>query len=406
MVKFERYLNPEIEQKILARFLDKNDEINNYPDLKPEHFVYEQNKVIFERMLKANENSKPFVMRTLCEKPEEKEYLNSLVTKGCFGKVDKDIALLIEESNKYNMLTKADELLIEAEEKDVDVATRLSEISTVDIIQKVDDSPEAMLRELEKKMKNGDSVGIKTGISKIDDSINNLQKGRLYIVGARSGMGKSAFMCSIVENIEKTHNVGIISLEMKTTELKQRIACIRGNIEHWKIEKGRCEKEFDRYADSLMSIKNTIIDDRGGLNRNQVLAKIRQFVKKAKCEVVFIDHIGLVQVDDKGNLAHEIGKVTALLKSIAKELNIPVVCLCQINRASEKDSSKRPKLADLRDSGRIEEDADCVILLYRDGYYEKEPQPVEPCEYIIAKCRNGRRGVIDGTFRGEYMKFE
>lgn len=112
-----------------------------------------------------------------------------------------------------------------------------------------------MLRALEDKMKNGDSIGIKTGINDLDYNINNLQKGRLYIVGARSGMGKSALMCSFAEYMEKSHKVGIISLEMKSTELKQRIACIRGKIPHWKIEKGRCQDEFDKYAESLISVQ-------------------------------------------------------------------------------------------------------------------------------------------------------
>ena len=407
MGDFKIYQNLDSEQVILARFLSKNEDINLYPELKPEHFLFEQNKIIFERMIEANNKGFPFVVRTLCKTDEEKEYLTGLVKMGGFRSVDNYVKQLIEDSDKYNTLIKASDVLKRAEDdRNVDVFSELSEASTRDLTERYDQSNEAMLARLEKKMKHDEKfMGIECGIKLIDENINNFQKGRLYVIGARSGMGKSALMCSMVEYMEKKHKVGIISLEMLASELKQRIACIRGDIIHWKIEKGCCEQEFDKYAESLMSLKNITISDKGGLNRSQVLALVRQMVKRSKCEIVFIDHLGLIQVSEKGNLAHEIGKVTALLKSVAKELDIPVVCLCQINRAVEKDSSKVPHMSDLRDSGRIEEDSDCVILLFREGYYDEKPPKIENVKYIVAKCRNGKRGVIEGVFDAEKMKF-
>lgn len=407
MEDFKIYQNLDAEQVILARFLSRNEDINLYPELKPEHFLFEQNRVLFERMLEANEKALPFVMRNLCKDKSEQEYVSGLVKMGGFRQVDSYVRQLMEDSDKYNTLVKADDIIKRAkEDRKVDVFTELSEASTRDLVERYDQSNEAMLARLEKKMKqDGKFLGIKCGINKLDEIINNFQKGRLYVIGARSGMGKSALMCSMVEYMEKEHRVGIISLEMLASELKQRIACIRGDIIHWKIEKGCCADEFDKYAESLMSLKNIVISDKGGLNRSQVLALIRQMVKKSKCEIVFVDHLGLVQVSEKGNLAHEIGKVTALLKSVAKELDIPVVCLCQINRTVEKDSSKVPHMSDLRDSGRIEEDSDCVILLFREGYYDEKPPKIENVKYIVAKCRNGKRGTIDGVFDAEKMKF-
>lgn len=407
MEKYELYKNLDAEQKILGRFLSRNDEINLYPELRPEHFLYDMNRLIFERMIKANNEGKPFVLRTLALTDDEKNYILSFQKDGVFVKVDGYVKTLIDDSDKYNALVKVDDILKRAEtDKDVDVFTGLSEASTRDLVERYDSSNEAMLKRLEKKMKHDEKfLGIPCGIERLDEIINNFQKGRLYTIGARSGMGKSALMCSMVEYMEKTHKVGIISLEMLASELKQRIACIRGNIDHWKIEKGCCETEFEKYAESLMSIKNLVVSDKSGLNRSQVLALVKQLVMKSKCEIVFIDHLGLVQVGEKGNLAHEIGKVTALLKSVAKEMDIPVVCLCQINRGVEKDGTKVPRMSDLRDSGRIEEDSDCVILLYREGYYEEKPPSIEPVKYIVAKCRNGKRGNVDGTFYAEKMKF-
>lgn len=260
-----------------------------------------------------------------------------------------------------------------------------------------------MLYELQEKMK-GVQTGISTTIPDLDDKINAFQKGRLYIVGARPSMGKSAFMCSLVERIEKEQNVGIISLEMNTAELKQRIACLRSDIRHWKIEKGKCTNdEFDAYARALTSIRNVRINDKGGLDRYNICSIIRNMVKKYGCKIVFIDHLGLIKTETKGNLAHEIGEDTKALKSLSKELGIPIVCLCQLNRSIEKEKTKRPTLSDLRDSGRIEEDADCVILLYRENYYN-ENAGLE-AEYIVSKCRNGKCGKAIGSFEPEYMRW-
>ena len=407
METFGLYKNLDVEFTVLAKFLAKNDEINAYPELKPEHFLFDMNRLIFERMIDANNKCYPFVMRTLCKTKDEQDYVSEMVKRNCFGDIKSYVKQLIEDSDKYNALIKSQDILERAKaDRDVDVFSELSNAATRDFIERYDSSNEAMLKRLERKMQKDEKfLGIKCGIGDIDKNINNFQNGRLYVVGARSGMGKSALMCSMVENIEKKYKVGIISLEMLASELKQRIACIRGKIPHWKIEKGECEKEFDGYATALMSIKNVLISDKGGLNCPQVIALIRQMVKRAKCRIVFVDHLGLIQVSDRGNLAHEIGKVTALLKSLAKELDIPIVCLCQINRGVEREKDKRPTMADLRDSGRIEEDSDCVILLYREGYYDKIPPKTEPVEYIIAKCRNGRRGYVDGMFNSELMQF-
>lgn len=407
MEKYEIYKNLDVEQAILAGFLSRNDEINLYPELKPSHFLYEQNRVIFERMVAANNEGKPFVYRVLAENEDERKYIEGLLKVQAFSGVGGYVKTLVEDSDKYNALIKADDTLERAQkDRKVDVFSELSEASTRDFEERYDSSNEAMLRRLEKKMQRDERfLGIKCGIEDLDANINNFQNGRLYTIGARSGMGKSALMCSMVEFMEKKYKVGIVSLEMLASELKQRIACIRGKIPHWKIEKGNCEKEFDDYATSLESIKNVSISDMGGLNRAQVIAIIRQMVKRRKCDIVFIDHLGLIQVSDKGNLAHEIGKTTALLKSLSKELEIPIVCLCQINRGVEKEGNKVPRMSDLRDSGRIEEDSDCVILLYREGYYEEKPPVFEKVKYIVAKCRNGKRGVVDGVFESELMRF-
>lgn len=408
---FENYAHQDMEQWIIGYFSQNNDKINDYPRLQPEHFLWEEHRNIFKKMQKCNEKAVPFLPSNLgIKKKEDIDYF-AKCTNSAILVVDVKpmIEKLITDSEKYNALLDAYQLTQDAEENDdLDVFEIISKISTTRFTEHQPTSTEDMMKELYEKM-DGKVVGISTGIESLDENMNSFQNGRLYIVGARSGMGKSAFMCSCVEKIEQTKRVGIISLEMLDKELLQRIACVRGNIPHWKIEKGKCsDAEANLYHEQLNSIKNVFINDQGGMTRVGVITAIRQLVKKQRCDIVFVDHIGLIRIDGRSNLAHEIGENTAALKALAKELNIPIVGLCQINRSVEEGQDKKPRLSNLRDSGRIEEDADCVILIYRPSYYNKDNKNLpkqEMCTYIIAKCRNGRVCDVDGLFEGEYMKF-
>ena len=405
---FEKYQNQDVEQWVLAEFLRDPQLVFKYPNLKDEHFLWEEHRKIFHRVSECASMGFAPVLSRICDTDKERDYVLSLLKVGgtCVN-VGDYVSALIDDSRRYDVLCRTESLLREAEtDKEVDLFGRLAEISTPDIEEHIRTTPDSMLKELEDRMNKKD-IGISTGIPGLDDKINAFQKGRLYVIGARASMGKSALMCSMVERIEKTKKVGIISLEMMDKELIQRMACIRANIPHWHIEKGRCsDDEFSKYGVTLQTFKNVFINDVGGMNRQQVLGVIRQLVKKARCNIVFIDHLGLIRVNGKGNLAHEIGENTSMLKAVAKELDIPVVALCQINRSVEKDVVKKPKMSDLRDSGRIEEDADTVVLLYREGYYTGIEAPSEPCEYIVTKCRNGKCGTVPGTFTGEIMRFD
>ena len=406
---FEKYTHQDYEQWILGDFLNNNEHFGVYPQLTSGHFLWEEHQKLFKAMEKCFEKGLPFLPSKLgIESEKDKEYLAKL--SSCSSTVIDIKAIiqdLIVDSEKYHALNEIEKLTnLANEEPDVDVFGKISGIAIQNTSERLPTTVEQMMVELYDKMA-GKEVGISTGIKGLDENMNGFQKGRLYIIGARSGMGKSALMCSMVEKMEKTKRIGIISLEMLDKELKQRIACIRGKIPHWKIEKGKCtDEEATEYGQTLLTINNLFINDEGGMTRGRVIATMRQMVKRQKCDIIFIDHIGLIRVNGNQNLAHEIGENTSALKVLAKELNIPVVGLCQINRSAENGSEKMPTLSQLRDSGRIEEDADCVILLYRDGYYQQEERNFEECKYKIAKCRNGRRCIVDGVFTGSLMKFE
>ena len=404
---FEKYLHEDMEQALLTRLLSKPNEIWECQNLNENIFTNETHKQIFNAVFDQLKRGYPVNAQTignLLGDNKAKEYLLGLYGDFTTTKAKEYASYLAEEKEKYDALTALDDLLQRAEvDKKTDVFEELNSIATRNAENVLEISNDEIKKELERKMR-GEEIGISTGIAEIDENINALQKGRLYIVGARPAIGKTAFMCSIINKIEPKHKVGVFSLEMTAGEIKQRLACLRQNIKHWLIEKGKCtQDEAIKYYAGLDSLNNVRICDKSGLNRFQLSAIARSMVVREKCEVLFVDHLGLIKTDNKGNLAHEIGENTTALKCLAKELKIPVVCLCQINRGVEQGADKKPRLSDLRDSGRIEEDADCVILLYRENYYN--PQCDNEAEYRIAKCRNGKTDIVKGYFEGEYMRW-
>ena len=322
------------------------------------------------------------------------------------------IKLMKQEGQQTYALRKIKSIIENSEGKMFyDVYEKLSEIEPYSK-ESEKDYKNLSLKRLEERMNRGGQIaGITTGIKEFDETINGFNNGCLYICAGRSSMGKSAFMTSAISNIEKRHKVGIISLEMTGEEIYNRICAVRIEVPYWVIDRGRTnDYQFERYANEITGIKNIKMFDKGSQNQYQICAIIRNMVKDG-CEMVFIDHLGLIQVEEKGNLAHNIGKITSALKSIAKELEIPIVCLCQVNRAADSQEDKRPSLKDLRDSGRIEEDADCVFFIYRDEYYnpivdEKGNQNrYEKASVLIEKNRNGACKIINCNFDNQLMKF-
>lgn len=403
------------EQCVIGRILVSPEMLDELPNLEPEYFTNEANKNVFSSIKKLYNNGKEITPLSVF-KDAGKDFGNYIVElssmfppKNVVRRYSKEIA---EKGKNLWMSAKVKEIMEKSNVDDVDISTEIKNIQLPKSDEDVADFKESLLKKLEWKMNHKDErSGIQSGLCSFDDATNGFNKGLLYICAGRSSMGKSAFMTSIVSKIEKSHKVGIVSLEMTKEELATRVCSINTNIPYWVIDRGQTTAEqFDRVYDSTQRLTNLVIDDRGGKNCSQVCSTIRKMVAGG-CDIVFIDHIGIIQVDSRGNLAHEIGKITASLKTLAKELNIPIVALCQVNRGVEGEKDKRPKLSDLRDSGRIEEDADCVFFLYREEYYHPvkdssgKTNRYEKAEVIIQKNRNGACTNIKCNFDNQLMKF-
>ncbi len=253
-----------------------------------------------------------------------------------------------------------------------------------------------------------EAMGVPTGFSGIDNLLVGLGKSDLVLVGARPGMGKTSFCLNIATNIARKTNkaVCIFSLEMSSTQLVSRMLSSEALIESGTLRSGTLSADdWNKlaHASSFLSECDILIDDTTGITVTGMKAKLRR-VKNLG--LVVIDYLQLMQSDkNTDNRVQEVAEISRNLKILAKELNVPVICCAQLSRGPESRTDKRPMLSDLRDSGAIEQDADIVLFLYRDEYYNSDPEKQNTAEVIVAKNRHGSTGKVDVGWFGQYTKF-
>ncbi len=267
-------------------------------------------------------------------------------------------------------------------------------------------------RELvENSMNEGGITGISSGFSELDRRTGGLHPGELILVAGRPGMGKSSFAVNIAEevSIRNKKTVALFNLEMPREQIVNRILCSQAMVNLNKIRTGEMTGEdwekigaiVDRVASAPM-----YIDDTASITVAEIRAKCRRLKHTQNLQLVVIDYLQLMQASGRNdNRQQEIAEISRSLKILAKELSVPVIALSQLSRASESRSDKRPMLSDLRESGAIEQDADIVMFLYRDDYYNKDTDEKNIAECIIAKNRSGETGSFKVGWRGEYTKF-
>jgi replicative DNA helicase len=258
----------------------------------------------------------------------------------------------------------------------------------------------------------GAVTGLATGFSDLDDMTAGLQPSDLIIVAARPSMGKTALAVNFAEHaaLKSRKAVAIFSMEMSASQLAFRLISSLGRINQQHLRTGDIqEEEWPRVtsAITLLSDAKIFIDDTPALSPAELRARARRLKREHDLGLIVIDYLQLMQVPgNKENRATEISEISRGLKALAKELNIPVIALSQLNRSLEQRTDKRPVMADLRESGAIEQDADVILFIYRDEYYNQESSDKGLAEIIIGKQRNGPTGMVKLTFLGQYTKFE
>ena len=254
-------------------------------------------------------------------------------------------------------------------------------------------------------------TGIPTGFTKLDEMISGLNKSNLILIAARPAMGKTSFALNIAHYAatKAKAKVGIFSLEMSDEEIINRIWFSEAMVENDKIRSGRMQpNDWERLTMALSKLSATdiYIDDTAAVSPMDMRAKCRRMMAEKGLDLIIVDHIQLMQSSRRTeNRQQEITEISRSLKMLAKDLDIPVVALSQLSRASDGRTDKRPMLSDLRESGAIEQDADIVMMLYRDDYYNKDTQHPGEAEVIIAKNRSGSTGTVRLSWQGEFTKF-
>ncbi|MEM1211408.1 MAG: replicative DNA helicase [Planctomycetota bacterium] len=273
-----------------------------------------------------------------------------------------------------------------------------------------------LLEETYEKLENHDGrliTGLESGFFELDEMTNGLQPGEMIIIAARPSMGKTAFMLNIAEHCAASNKlpVAVFSLEMSKQQLAQRLLCSRSGVDSHKLRRNMLgADDFQKLSLTVGELSDApmFIDDTPGLSLMALRAKARRLAMEKHIKAVFIDYMQLMSCPGSESRQQEVSELSRGIKALARELNVPVVCLSQLNRQAEAREGHRPRMSDLRESGSIEQDADVVMMVHREDYFHKGDDEYEPTnigEIIMAKQRNGPTGTVKLQFHGPTTRF-
>lgn len=421
------------EQAVLGSMLvDSEAIIKAIEILQPEDFYRQDNKEIYATMLELYGRGKPIdfltvkenlKLRGTLEKVGSDEYLTSLIDMVPTTSNVEAYAKIVEEKSVLRSLIKAANDIISygyAESEEVDKIVEMTEKKIFDVLQKrntkgyqcIKDVLVESFEEIEQLYKNKAVVsGMESGFKDMDLKTSGLNNSDLILVAARPAMGKSAFALNIATYVAKTQNVPVMifSLEMSKKQMVNRILCSEAAVDSMKVRTGKLDSEdwlkLGKASAALAELP-IYIDDTPGLSSAELRAKCRKAKLEKGIGMIVIDYLQLMESKGKtDSRQQEISEISRSLKILAKELNIPVIALSQLSRAPEQRPDHRPILSDLRESGSIEQDADIVMFLYRDDYYNPETEKKNVAEVIIAKNRQGSTGTVELAWLGQYTRF-
>ena len=424
----------DAEQAVIGSMLtDKDAVIDAIEVLKADDFYRQDNKTIYEAILSLYNRAEPIDIITVkseltslgkLEAVGGLEYIAVLPDKvPTTANVEKYIKI-VEEKSILRRLIKASNELIDlgyAETEEVDTIIDQAEKKVFEISQgknqkgytPIKDILVESFAELEKLYNQKEPItGIPTGFADLDYKTAGLHNSDLVLVAARPAMGKSAFALNIATNAAVQAKVPtvIFNLEMSKSQLVSRILCSEAMVDSNKIRTGKMEEDdWVKLATALgpLSEAPIYIDDTPGITVTEIRAKCRKLKMEKNLGLIVIDYLQLIQGSGKRNSSREqeISEISRSLKILAKELDVPVIALSQLSRAAEQRADHRPMLSDLRESGAIEQDADIVMFLYRDDYYNPDSEKKNIAEVIMAKHRAGSTGTVELLLLGSYTKF-
>ena len=425
----------EAEQSVIgSMILDRDAILVASEILTSDDFYQKQYGIIFDAMVELCNEGQPVDLITLQNRLKEKElppdissmeYVRDLIAAVPTSANVKYYANIVSEKAVLRRLIRTTEEVANAcylEKDSTETILEESEKKLFNILQRTNGSDYVPIQQvvlnavsnIEKASKlKGSVTGIPTGFVDLDYKTSGMHASDLVLIAARPSMGKTAFVLNIAQYMafRKDVTVAIFSLEMSKEQLVNRMLSMESNVDAQKLRTGSLtDSDWDAVVEGVGIIGNAklVIDDTPGISISELRSKCRKMKLEHGLSIVIIDYLQLMSGSGKGgndNRQQEISEISRSLKALAREMHAPVVALSQLSRACETRTDHRPMLSDLRESGAIEQDADVVMFLYRDDYYNKDTEHPNEAEVIIAKQRNGPIGTVTLIWKPEYTKF-
>lgn len=423
----------EAEQSVIgSMIIDKNSIARVMESLEEEDFYRDGHKAIYKAILEMFRNDMAVDLVTLLEYLKSTNmleraggvtyitelsasvpttanlsaYIKIVSDKSTLRKLIKASTTIIEES--YNKQDKVESVVDIAEKKIFNIA----ENRTSKDFEPLSDVLERGFLQIEKLFNNkGEITGVGSGFTDLDSMTSGFQSGDMILIAARPSMGKTTFALNIAEHaaLREHKSVVIFSLEMSKEQLAYKLLCSEANVDMLKLRTGALEdSDWENIARATgpLSKAKVYIDDTAGVTVMEMRSKCRRLKLEYGIDLIVIDYLQLMSGGSgTDNRQQEVSEISRSIKALAKEMECPVIALSQLSRAPEQRADHRPMLSDLRESGSIEQDADLVMFLYRDEYYNKETEDKNIGECIIAKQRNGPVGTVKMAWLGQYSKF-
>lgn len=400
--------------------------------IKADDFYYAANREIYKTVMELFNENIPVDIVTVSDRLKQHDkldgiggigYLSAAVTGvhttgnvEYYAKIIKEKAVLRRLISASNLISEmaynedgSIEKILESSEQAVFDVSSVKESNDIAPIQDI--LMTAYQDMVENSINKGTITGVPTGFTELNKRTGGFHGGELIIIAGRPGMGKSSFAVNIAEyaSINEHIPVAIFNLEMSKTMIVNRILCSQALVDSHKVRVGDFDSEDWQQIGTVVdkvAMAPLFIDDTASITVSEIRAKCRRLKQTKNLGMVVIDYLQLMQSGGRSeSRQQEIAEISRSLKVLAKELDVPVIALSQLSRTSESRSDKRPMLADLRESGAIEQDADMVMFLYRDEYYNPDTEDKNIAECIIAKHRSGSTGPFKLGWRGQYTKF-
>lgn len=427
--------NVEAERAVIGAMMLNADAIMVCSELlKSDEFYQQQYGIIFDALVEMYKDGVGADLVTLQNKLREKEvtpelysveYLGELLASVPTSANVKFYAEIVHEKAVLRRLIRVSEQVTKdcyMDSQPLEDILEDTEKSVFDVIQRRGGSEFEPIRDvvlrtldsIEKAAKQkGNITGLETGFRDLDAKTAGLQKSDLILIAARPAMGKTAFVLNIAEYVALHSNstIALFSLEMSKEQLVKRMLAMNSMVDSQKIRTGDLEDDdWDKLVGSVRKIGNSnlVIDDTSGITASELRSKCRKLKIEQGLDLVIIDYLQLMTGAGKrkgDSRQQEISDISRSLKVMARELNVPVIALSQLSRAVESRPDKRPMLSDLRESGAIEQDADIVMFIYRDEYYNPDSEKKGVAEVIVAKQRSGPTGPVELAWLSQYTKF-